>query len=142
MYKESKSCTGVLLRANLIRHGHPTCFGRKGWLGWPCPVRTHVQGFNSLYIVFYYNIRTTHPKIGDLFCPVHISGLSHSVCTCRSILNFTERHNINDNKKFGILEFRDFFIYTTNQTEQNRVGKTGSLGPQSRVIVYCSKLSS
>ena len=30
MYKELKSCTGVLLRANLTRHGHPTCFGRKG----------------------------------------------------------------------------------------------------------------
>ena len=30
MEKELKSCTGVLLRADLTGHGHPTCFGRKG----------------------------------------------------------------------------------------------------------------
>ena len=31
MEKESKSCTaGVLLRADLTGHSHPTCFGRKG----------------------------------------------------------------------------------------------------------------
>ena len=29
--------------------------------------------------MFYYIINTTYQKIGDLFCPVHISGLSHSV---------------------------------------------------------------
>ena len=30
MEKELKSCTGVLLRADLTRHGHPTLFGIKG----------------------------------------------------------------------------------------------------------------
>ena len=30
MVKWLKSCTGVLLRANLTGHGHPTHFGRKG----------------------------------------------------------------------------------------------------------------
>ena len=30
MKKEEKSCTGVLLRADLTGHGHPTFFGRKG----------------------------------------------------------------------------------------------------------------
>ena len=29
--------------------------------------------------MFFCNISTTYQKIGDLFCPVHISGLSHSV---------------------------------------------------------------
>ena len=29
--------------------------------------------------MFYYIFSTTYQKIGDLFCPVHISGLSHSV---------------------------------------------------------------
>jgi len=39
-----------------------------------------VQDFNSFSIMFYYIISsTTYQKIGDLFCPVHISGLSHSV---------------------------------------------------------------
>ena len=30
MEKELKSCMGVLLRADLTGHGHPTHFGRKG----------------------------------------------------------------------------------------------------------------
>ena len=51
MEKELKSCTGVLLRADLTGHGHPTLYGRN-WLNWPCPVRsalkrTPVQDFNS-----------------------------------------------------------------------------------------------
>ena len=29
--------------------------------------------------MFYYIISTTYQKIGDLFCPAHISGLLHSV---------------------------------------------------------------
>ena len=64
-------------------HRHRTLFGRN-WLNWPCPVRsalkrTHVQDFNSFSIMFYYIISTTCLKIGDLFCPIHIYGLSHSV---------------------------------------------------------------
>ena len=38
-----------------------------------------MQDFNSFSLMFYYIISTTYQKIGDLFCPVHISGLSHSV---------------------------------------------------------------
>ena len=41
--------------------------------------RTPMQDFNSLPIVLYYIISTTYQKIGDRFCPVHISGLLHSV---------------------------------------------------------------
>ena len=53
-------------------------------LGWPCPVssalkRSPVQDFNYFSIIFYCIISTTYQKIGDLFCPVHISGFSHSV---------------------------------------------------------------
>ena len=53
-------------------------------VGWPCPVRsalkrTPVQDFNYFSIMFYYIISTTYKKLGDLFCPIHISGLSHSV---------------------------------------------------------------
>ena len=40
--------------------------------------RTPVQDFNS-FSIMYYIISTTYKKIGDLFCPVHIPGLSHSV---------------------------------------------------------------
>ena len=83
MEKESKFCTGVLLRAEPTGHSHPTHFGRKGLdghvlLGQP-PKRTPMQDFNSFSILFYYISSTTYQKIGDLFCPVHISGLSHSV---------------------------------------------------------------
>ena len=83
MEKELKSCTSVLLRADLTGHSHPTLFGRN-WLNWPCPVRsalkrTPVQDFNSFSIMFYYIISTTYQKIGDLFCPIHISGL-RTVC--------------------------------------------------------------
>ena len=83
MEKELKSCTGVLLRADLT--GHPTCFGRKGLdgralLGHRSALkRTPVQDINCFSIMFYYIISPTYQKIGDLFCPVHISGLSHSV---------------------------------------------------------------
>lgn len=53
-------------------------------LGWPCPVRsalkrTPMQDFYHFPMIFYYISSTTYQKIGDLFCPVHISGLSHSV---------------------------------------------------------------
>ena len=58
-------------------------FWQKG-LGWPYPVRsalkrTPAQDFNSFSIMFYHIISATYQKIGDLFCPVHISGLLHSV---------------------------------------------------------------
>ena len=86
MEKELKSCTGVLLRAEITGHGHPTLFWQKlaDWLKWPCPVKsalkkTPVQDFNFFSIKFYYIISTTCQKIGDLFCSVHIFGLSHSV---------------------------------------------------------------
>ena len=71
MENELKSCTGVLLRADLTGHGQPTLFGR--WAGTP------VQDFNYFLIMFYYIISTTYQKIGDLFSPVDISGFSHSV---------------------------------------------------------------
>ena len=38
-----------------------------------------MQDFNSFSILIYYIISTTYQKIRDLFCPAHISGLSHSV---------------------------------------------------------------
>ena len=62
-------------------------------LGWPCLARSAlkrspVQDFNYLFIMFYCIISTTYPKIGDLFCPVHISGLSHSVIEVCMNLHF------------------------------------------------------
>ena len=47
-------------------------------LGWLCPVmsalkRTPGEDFNHFSIMFCYIISTTYQKIGDLFCPVHIS---------------------------------------------------------------------
>ena len=75
MEKELKSCMGVLLRADLTGHGRPSPFAKKGGMGWPCPVRsalnrTPVPDFDSFSIMFYYIIRTTYQKIGDLFCLV------------------------------------------------------------------------
>ena len=51
MVKKLKSCTGVLLRADLIAH-------QPKRVGWPCPVRsalkrTPVQDFNFFSIIFY-----------------------------------------------------------------------------------------
>ena len=34
MEKELKSCTGILLRADLTGHGHSTLFGRNWLIGW------------------------------------------------------------------------------------------------------------
>ena len=53
-------------------------------VGRQCPARsarkrTPVQDLTSFYIMFYYIISTTYQKIGELYCPVHISGLSHGV---------------------------------------------------------------
>ena len=64
-----------------MQPSHP--FWQKG-LEWPCPVRsalkrTPVQDFNYFSIILYCIISTTYQKIGGLFCPVHISGFSHSV---------------------------------------------------------------
>ena len=58
MEKELKSCTDVLLRADLTGHGkfsQSVDFCQKGWNG--CTL-------------FYYYICTTYRKIGDLFYPV------------------------------------------------------------------------
>ena len=41
--KGFKSCMGVLLRADLRRHGHPTLFGSKGLHDHACPVRTALK---------------------------------------------------------------------------------------------------
>ena len=79
MEKESKSCTGVLLRADLTGHGQfsqSADFCQKGWDGLK---RTPVHDFNSLSIMSCYIISNTYQKIGDLFCSGHISGLSYSV---------------------------------------------------------------
>ena len=67
-------------------------------LGWPCPVRsalksTPMQYFNHFSIIFYYIISTTYQKIGDLFCPVHISGISYSVTRKSQMLPYYI-HNI------------------------------------------------
>ena len=40
---------------------------------------TPMQEFDSFSIVFYYIISTKYLKVGELFCRVHISGLSLSV---------------------------------------------------------------
>ena len=85
MEKELKSCTGILLRADLTGHSHPSLFWQKwaDWLNWPCPVRsalkrTPVQDFSSFPIMFYYIISTTYQKLETYF-DLHISGLLHSV---------------------------------------------------------------
>ena len=90
--KELKSGTGVLLRADLTGHGHPT--GRKGLDGHTLLARsalkrTPLQDFYYLSKMFYYIISTICQKIGDLFCLDNISGLSHSVILC-SNLNKTQ----------------------------------------------------
>ena len=82
MEKELKSCTGVLLTADLTGHGHSSHSAKKARVGWLCPVRsalkgTPVEDLNSFSIMFYCTISTTYKKI--LFCLVHIFGLTHSV---------------------------------------------------------------
>ena len=53
--------------------------GLRGLMQIFLPDMSAMQDFNSFSIMFYYIISTTYQKIGDLFCPVYISGLSHSV---------------------------------------------------------------
>ena len=102
MKKELKSCTGVLLKADLTGHGHTTCFGRKGLdghalLGQPSK---GYPGRIFFPIMFYYIINTTYQNIGDLFCPVHISGPSHSVKA--------RKLNINVSLVMEFLKIQDF----------------------------------
>ena len=55
---------------------------KKGGMAVPCyvsPQKDTRVGFQLFSIMFYYLISATYQKIEDLFCPVHISGLSHSV---------------------------------------------------------------
>ena len=83
MEKELKSYTGVLLRADLTGHGHPPHFGRKGLNGHALlgqPSKGHPCRILILFsMIFYCIISTTYQKIGALFFPVHICGLSHIV---------------------------------------------------------------
>ena len=88
MEKKLKSCMDVLLRADLIYSARPSHLfwqNLADWLNWPCPVRaalqtTPVQDFDSFSIMFYYMIFPHIRKLETyIFCPVHISGLSHSV---------------------------------------------------------------
>ena len=70
-------------RVSFWRAGLSHLFWQKG-LGWLCPVRPAlkrmpVQDFNPFSIMFFHIISTTYQRIGDLFWPVYISGLSHSV---------------------------------------------------------------
>jgi hypothetical protein len=65
-----KSCPGVLFKADLTGHGHPTLFGRNG-LNWLCPVRpalkrTHVQDFNAFSIMSRFSEILN--SIRQLFC--------------------------------------------------------------------------
>ena len=76
MEKVLKSCTGVLLRADLTRHGQfsqSANFCQKGWdgralLGQPSKDNRWKISIFFLYVMFYYIISTTYQKIGDLFC--------------------------------------------------------------------------
>ena len=58
MEKELKSCTGVLLRADLTGHGHLPCFGRRGLNGRALlgqPSKGHLcRILISFSIMFYY----------------------------------------------------------------------------------------
>ena len=69
MEKELKSCTGVLLRADLTWYDHPKPSAKKCGTAMPFK-RTSVQDFHSFSIMFYYIICTRYKKIGDLFCHV------------------------------------------------------------------------
>ena len=77
--KRLKSCTGVLLRADLTGHGHPTLFGQ----------RIPVRDLNSFFIIFCYIISTKYKKFGNLYCPVHISGISHGVSFISKIIHYS-----------------------------------------------------
>ena len=49
-----------------------------------------MQDFNSFSKMFYYISGTTYQKIGDLFCPVNISVLLHSVVGLQISLQTSE----------------------------------------------------
>ena len=76
---------------NRARPSHP--FWPKG-LGWPRPImsafkRIPVQDFNSFFIIFCYIISTKYKKFGNLYCPVHISGISHGVSFISKIIHYS-----------------------------------------------------
>ena len=55
MEEESKSCTGVLLRTDLIRHGHPTLFGRWAWMATPCQSSSQMDT-RARFLFFFHNV--------------------------------------------------------------------------------------
>ena len=69
----------------------------------------------TVSIMLYYIISITYQKIGDLFCLVHIYGLSHSVTWpffCHSLLNISLSMSIVhsgyislENKRINILQY-------------------------------------
>ena len=87
------SCMGVMMRADLTGNGHPIVFCTKGLDD--RVLSSHSSKGNPWhagfqFIIFHNIIITTCQKVGDIFCPVHIPGLLHSVTDC-------QRHDIQNN---------------------------------------------
>ena len=107
-------------------------------VGWPCSVRpalkrTPVQNLNSFSIMFYYIISTTYQKIWDLFCPVHIFGLSHSVSTLGFFCNTVHRG------VFCKFPFRWIYYYGSNKSTEKETDKTHLCAVYSLLTMHSSQ---
>jgi hypothetical protein len=54
MEKELKSCMGVLLRADLTGHGHPSPSAKR--VGWPYPVLGQPSKGHPCRIIIYFSL--------------------------------------------------------------------------------------
>ena len=116
MEKESKSCTGVLLRADLTGHGQFSQladFCQKGWDG--CALLGQLSKGHNVLLHYQHHISKNWRSI----LPCYISGLSHSVrCFDPKTLKTLKReetkqpHLFLDNKK--VQKFLTFSMGTEN----------------------------
>ena len=66
--KELKSCTGILFRADLTRHGHPTLFGRNRQIGYTL-LGQPSKGLPSRILIFFHNVLLCYQYHIQSQCP-------------------------------------------------------------------------
>ena len=86
-----------------VIHFKPTFEGQfhlSKWKFFSLQKKTPEQNFNSFSIIFYYCIiSTTYSKIGDLYCPVHISGTLHGMVLLYQFGSFQRLQNCGHTNK-------------------------------------------
>ena len=127
MEKELKSCTGVLLRADLTGHSHPTLFGRNWlicWIGHALFRVSHSKGHPCRILIIF-------PQCSTKFYKYHISKNWRPILLCWYFWTFAQCVLIS----FSVSYQHSLWIYTARAA---LIGSAFVLLPIN--FLYCSSL--